>query len=108
MFGPDSASSITIDEMKEMVDGIRAIERSLNSRYSKPRTVEIDRLRNMFGKSLAVRRNMLAGDIITLNDLESKKPFAKGISADRYVEVIGRRLRKDLMQWAFLKEEDIY
>ena len=44
---------------------------------------------------------------IYFNDLESKKPGNKGISAKDYSMVIGKKLNKDLAQWSFINVEDI-
>jgi N,N'-diacetyllegionaminate synthase len=107
MFGPDSASSITIDEMKLMADGVRFIERSLRSDFRKARSDESSRVRDMFGKSLSVRRDMSAGDVIAIEDLESKKPAGKGIAARDYASVIGKSLKKKLAKWDFLRDEDV-
>lgn len=107
MFGPDSTSSLTIEETKIMVDGVRLIEESLNSNFQKEDLVDLDRMRQMFGKSLAVRRDMLAGEKLQIEDLETKKPAGMGISAADYENVIGRHLVKDLSKWDFIQSLDI-
>jgi N-acetylneuraminate synthase len=107
MFGPDSASSIEIDELKRMVEGIRLIEQSLHSDFDKSFSVERARMRDMFGKTLCVSRIMSVGDILTVDDLESKKPAGAGIPARDFETVLGKILRHDLAQWDFLRNEDI-
>ena len=56
-----------------MVDGIRSIEKSLHSNYSKTPLNNSDRTRNIFGKSLSVRRDMVVGEKITINEIETIK-----------------------------------
>jgi N,N'-diacetyllegionaminate synthase len=107
MFGPDSASSIEINELKQMVSGIRVIEQSLYSNFDKSYSDEHMRMRDMFGKTLCVRHPMSAGDILTVDDLESKKPAGNGIPASDYEKVVGKTLCRDLNQWDFLCIEDI-
>jgi len=107
MFGPDSASSLTIDETILMVDGIRFIETSLQSKYSKSPSADSDRMRDIFGKSLSVRRDMIVGETITINDLETTKPTGEGVSAQDYEKVIGRQLLKSLNKWEFLTYDHI-
>lgn len=107
MFGPDSYSSLTMDEIKSMVTGIRIIEKSLFSNYSKERSSNVDHMLNLFGKSLSVRRAMRSGEVITIDDLETKKPAQKGIPAHDYKKVVGKKLLNDLKQWDFLKYENI-
>jgi N-acetylneuraminate synthase len=107
MFGPDSKSSLTIKEIKQLVDGVRFIETSLNNKIDKTDNSKFKELKNIFEKSLAVNKDMKVGDIITFNDLEAKKPFGYGISAKEYKKIIGKKLTKDLNKWDFLTKEDI-
>jgi N,N'-diacetyllegionaminate synthase len=107
MFGPDSGSSLTIDELRSVVQGVRAIEQSLHSDFDKTLSAERSRVRDMFGKTLSVRRDMHAGEVLSVRDLESKKPAGQGISAAEYAAVVGKRLRRNLAQWDFLRQEDI-
>ena len=64
-------------------------------------------LKTMFGKSLCVNKNIQAGDIIRIQDLESKKPASKGIPASRYQEILGKKTRVDLKQWDFVNFEQL-
>jgi N,N'-diacetyllegionaminate synthase len=68
--------------------------------------VTFSELKTLFGKSLAVNKALPAGHIISISDLESKKPGNMGIPARNYQSVIGKKLRTAKQQWDFLKEED--
>jgi N-acetylneuraminate synthase len=59
----------------------------------------------MFGKSLAVNKDLKSGHTISMDDLESKKPGDAGIKAKNYDQVIGRKINIDIPKWDFLKEE---
>jgi N-acetylneuraminate synthase len=59
-----------------------------------------------FGKSLAIRREMNAGEVIAFDDLESKKPGGMGVPASDFTEVVGRKLKVAKRQWEFLTYED--
>ena len=107
MFGPDSKSSLIIDEIKQLVDGVRFIETSLDNKIDKTDNSKFKELKNIFEKSLAVNKNMKIGDIITFDDLEAKKPFDCGISAKEYKKIVGKKLIKDLNKWDFLTKDDI-
>jgi len=107
MFGPDSKSSLTIKEIKQLVEGVRFIETSLNNKIDKTDNSEFQELKNIFEKSLAVNKDMKVGDIITFNDLEAKKPFGYGISSKEYKEILGNKLTRNLNKWDFLNKEDI-
>lgn len=108
MFGPDSKSSLTIDEVKQMVEGVRFIEKSIENKIDKNGNSKFKELKNIFEKSLAVNKNMKIGDIIEFDDLEAKKPYGYGVSAKEYKNIIGKKLIKSLKKWDFLNKEDIY
>ena len=107
MFGPDSKSSLTITEIKQLVEGVRFIETSLNNNIDKTDNSKFKELKNIFEKSLAVNNDMKIGDIIAFDNLEAKKPFGHGISAKEYKKVIGKKLNKNINRWDFLTQEDI-
>lgn len=107
MFGPDAASSLTIDEIGELVRSVRFIETSLNHPVDKSTNAEYRSLKGMFEKTLAVNKDLPAGHIIEFADLETKKPTNMGISAADFKMVIGRRLLQRKMKYEFLCKEDL-
>lgn len=107
MFGPDTKASLTVDEVKNLVEGVRFIESSLQHNIDKENNNEFKSLKKIFEKSLAVNRDMTEGDVLTFNDLEAKKPFGCGIPAKSYKSVIGKKITRDMLKWEFLKEEDV-
>ncbi len=106
-FGPDSLSSIEINDVKYLVEGIYQIYQAVNNPIDKNNITGYDEIKNLFEKSLAVNKNMKKNDTLRFQDLESKKPNLRGISAANYKCVIGKKINKDLSKWSFLKEEDI-
>jgi N,N'-diacetyllegionaminate synthase len=106
MFGPDSTSSLTIKEIKKLVEGVKYIESALTA-IDKNDIAEFEIVKKIFGKSLAVRRDLDAGHILSFDDLESKKPSGHGVPASDYNLVIGKKLKKNLTKYSFLKHEDI-
>lgn len=107
MFGPDTKASVEISEVKKMVDGIVNISTAIKVKGDKQLDAETLQLKNIFGKSLAVNRQLDKGTIITEEMLEAKKPAGYGISASEYCKVIGKPLQKQKAQWDFLTEDDI-
>jgi N,N'-diacetyllegionaminate synthase len=107
LFGPDSKSSLTISETKDLVVAVRNIARALSHPIDKNNTAEFSTLKQIFEKSLAVNKDLPKNHILTFADLESKKPKGFGIDASRFQEVIGKPLNKDLRQWDFLNEGDL-
>ena len=107
MFGPDAASSLTITQLDQLVAGVRYIDTALGAPIDKDRIQRFDALRNMFDKSLAVSRDMAAGERIAESDLESKKPAGCGIAAKDYRTVLGCKLAVAKKCFEFLNEDDL-
>ncbi len=107
MFGPDAKASLTINQVKQLIKGVRAIEMGMQSNHLKNDASSFNTLKTMFGKSLAVNKNLPQGHLIAISDLESKKPGDQGIPAKEFQRVIGKQLKHDLKQWSFLREEDL-
>lgn len=107
MFGPDVPASITTAELKQLVQGIRFIEKMMTHPVDKQvLTEDVKNLRLMFTKSIVARKDLAAGTILKAEDLTVKKP-GTGIAADRMQEVIGRRLKQPLKADGLLSEDQL-
>ena len=107
MFGPDSKSSLIIDEVKYLVNAIRDIERDRLLFQGKTVNENTLRMKKIFGKSLAINHDMQAYEILRFEDLEAKKPSGYGIDAQHFETVIGQKLNKNLVKGSFLNEQDL-
>ena len=107
MFGPDANSSLTISEITELVKAIRFIDKARNSPVDKADVSRFEELKNIFEKSLALNKALPEGHIITIDDLESKKPKGMGISARDYSKIIGRELHVEKSKYEFLTYKDL-
>lgn len=107
LFGPDSKSSLTISETKELVIAVRNIATALSNPIDKNNTEVFSSLKQIFEKSLAVNKDLPKNHILTFEDLEAKKPKGYGVEASRFQEIIGKTLNKDLKKWDFLNETDL-
>ncbi len=106
IFGPDSSSSLNIKQIKSLVKGANMIIRSLNKPLKKDIS-SFSKMKVIFEKSLSVNKDLVKGSIIKLDDLETKKPKGFGIDADKYEEVVGKKVNKDLKKWDFINYSDI-
>lgn len=107
MFGPDAKSSLTIDEITQLVDQVRKLETTLANPIDKTDNSQYKTLKGIFEKSLAINKDLPAGHTITFDDLEAKKPAREGIAASEFRAVLGRKLIHPLNKWSFLKEQAI-
>jgi N-acetylneuraminate synthase len=107
MFGPDAAASLTISELGQLVEGIRFVEQARKGDADKALTPEIVRLRETFGRTLCVNRDLPKGHVLAFEDLEAKKPAGRGLPATHLQSVVGRRLEQPKKCWDFLREDDL-
>ncbi|NUN07814.1 MAG: N-acetylneuraminate synthase family protein [Ignavibacteriaceae bacterium] len=105
MFGPDALSSLTISEISELVSGVRYLEEIFNSMGRKE--IISEKNKAIFGKSIALRRDLKAGEVIYFEDLESKKPSNLGIPAKNFQSIIGKKINKDKKRNSFLSYDDL-
>ena len=107
MFGPDARASLEIDQIKKLVEGVRSITLSLENKIDKNDNSRFSELKNIFEKSLSVNCDLDAGQEISMEHLEAKKPKGQGMNASLFREVIGKKLKRPLKKWDFLNKEDI-
>ncbi len=107
MFGPEVPASVTTAELRQLVEGIRFIERAMSKPVDKDAlATELTALRNLFMKSIVARVNLPAGTVLQEQHLAVKKP-ASGIPADHYKDVLNRRLKHNIAANALLREDDL-
>jgi N-acetylneuraminate synthase len=107
MFGPDIPASITTAELKQLVDGVRFIEKMAANPVDKETIAkEFDELRATFTKSIVARKKLAAGRLLKAKDLSLKKP-GTGLPASRLSEVIGRRLKRPVATDTMISEDDL-
>lgn len=106
-FGPDVPASVTIEELKTLVEGVRFLQAALASPVDKDAmSRELSGLRQAFGKSVVAARDLPAGHRLAEADLALKKP-GTGIPAARLREVVDRRLRRAVPADTLLSENDL-
>jgi N-acetylneuraminate synthase len=107
MFGPDVPASVTIEELRQLVDGVRFVERMAANPIDKDAiAAEMTPLRAIFTKSLVAREPLPAGTVLTGRHLAAKKP-GTGIPAERAGELIGRTLIREVAADQQISEEDL-
>lgn len=107
MFGPDVVASVTTAELRQLVDGVRFIERMTCNPLDKDSLAsQMQPLRNLFTRSVVARMDLPAGTVLQESHLTSKKP-GTGIPASRLQSVVGHSLRRSVMADQLIEEADI-
>lgn len=91
--GPDEAFSMEPAEFKEMVDGIRIVEKA-RGKVTYRLTEKQERSREE-GRSLFVVQDMHAGETFTEENVRSIRP-AFGLAPMHYEKVLGQRAKTDI------------
>jgi N-acetylneuraminate synthase len=107
MFGPDVSSSISIDELKLLVEGVRFIENILEHEVDKDAIAEeLKPMRKIFRKSVVYLKDMKEGTIIKRQDICFKKP-GTGVKPEDLNNVLGRELRRSVSADSLLSLDDL-
>jgi len=107
MFGPDASSSLTIEELKKLVDGVRFVEKILNSDVDKDLIAkELKPIKRIFSKSIVYNKDYKKNTQITRSKLSFKKP-GDGINPSKISEVIGKKLIKDVKADDMVLKKDL-
>lgn len=107
MFGPDTSSSLNFEELSSLVCGIRLLERTLLHPVKKELSTDHKSLKAIFGKSLSVSCDLLPGETVKIDDLETKKPAGKGIPAREFQDVLGKKVVNCLSTGDFINWDDL-
>ncbi len=91
--GPDHKASLTPDEFKMLVKGVRNISIALGSSEKKIGNTELKNL-PLVRKSIVAKKDIRKGDIFSVDNLCSKRP-ATGLSPMLWDEIIGKRAKKN-------------
>jgi N-acetylneuraminate synthase len=107
MFGPDVVASLTPAELRQLVDGVRFIERMRAATTDKDDLPEsVTSLREIFMKSVVAARDVPGGEVLRRSDLTVKKP-GTGIPAAQLESLVGMRLRRPIERDAQLDWSDV-
>lgn len=106
-FGPDVPASLTMEELRQLVDGIRYIEAAKANPVDKDgMAAEFAPMRDLFTKSIVARHALTEGSVLGAEDLAVKKP-GTGLPASALPGLIGRRLRVAVAADQQLAEADL-
>jgi N-acetylneuraminate synthase len=106
MPGPDVPASVTPEELRQLVEGIRIIEKIMDHPVDKDAMAEqMVPVRRLFMKSVVASVDLPAGTRLAEKHVAFKKP-GTGIPPDKVAEVIGRTLRRAVAADTLLSEGD--
>lgn len=106
-FGPDISSSITLMELRQLVDGIHYISKTIENPVDKDQIArELAETRAIFTKSVALLEDLPQGTVLRADHLTGKKP-GTGIPVTMISEVVGKKLTRDMSSKDLLDKTDL-
>lgn len=105
MKGLDHLSSLEPKEFKEMIQQIRLSEKAKGKAVKKMTRGEVLQ-REVVAKSLIATRDIEPNDIFSEINIESKGP-EKGLSAQYYFDIIGKKSKRRIQKDEYLLDEDL-
>lgn len=107
MFGPDVGSSLTIEEVAQLVKFANNVATmDANPVDKDAMAAKLKAQKDLFAKSVALKKDLPAGHVLAAEDITSKKP-ATGIVWAEKDKVIGRELAHDVPSNRLLRQEDL-
>lgn len=91
--GPDHKASLSLEELAQMVNAVRHVEKALGNGIKAPSASEKKNI-EVVRKSLVAACKIDANQLFTKDNLTAKRP-GTGISPMKWNEVVGKRASKD-------------
>lgn len=106
MFGPDVSSSLTVEQMSQLVEGVRFVHVMRTHPVNKDAMAATKaEIRRLFGKSVVAARPLKAGDVVSETDVAYRKPGI-GIPEAEFGVFFGRKLQHAVDAGHFFVKED--
>ena len=94
--GPDHKASLEPAELKEMVDGIRVVEKILGDGRKIPNPEELPN-RSVVRKSLVALKSVRMGEVFTRENITAKRP-GTGLSPMLYWDMLGTHAKREYQE----------
>src|SRR5690606_39616196 len=103
--GPDASFSMNEQEFTEMVIAVREAEKAIGVvDYA---LTEKQQMGKDFSRSLYIVEDIKSGDILTKENIRSIRP-GFGLHPKYYNQILGKKIRVDLVKGSRLDLKDIY
>lgn len=107
MFGPDVKASVTLEQLKQIVEGAEFISKMMETSVDMDkRDKGREKLKNIFSKSLYANRDMEKGFVLRKECLVAKKPNM-GISLENMEDIVGKKINRDIKKGEPIRIEDL-
>tara|TARA_X000000950_G_scaffold180078_1_gene218401 strand:- start:22539 stop:23531 length:993 start_codon:yes stop_codon:yes gene_type:complete len=105
MYGSDAQFASEPDELSNYCESLKKAEIILSKDVNKDDLRPLVQMRKIFQKSILYSDNLKKGKKITLKNVVFLKPD-KGISAQNYKSILGKKIKRDVKKNEFVKYSD--
>lgn len=105
MIGWDNQMATEPEEMKELVKSCRSVASSLG-KYERTLTENEINQRNKMRRSIVAAHDLKKGHLLMESDIDVKRP-GDGLSVSRYYEIIGKKLKCDILKDEMIFQDNI-
>ena len=105
VIGWDNQMATEPEEMEQLVRGCRNVSKALGSYERTVTEAELEQ-RTKMRRSLIAARDLPAGHVLSMEDLDAKRP-GDGVPPNEVLHVIGKRLKRDIEAEVMLVPNDL-
>ena len=105
MSGIDQSSSLEPLEFAQLIKFIREAEKSIGNPIKKMTRGEILQ-REVLGKSIVSKADIVKGETFTLNNIEVKGP-SKGITPQYFFQLLGKKSNRSIQKGSYILDDDL-
>ena len=107
-WGSDHKVSMTPEELKTLVAGIRTLKKAMGS-GEKSLSADEAKFRPVMRKSLMAGRDIPAGTVLTAEMVYAMRPqaYAGGLPSEQYEMVLGKRAAKNIKKYDPINEDNL-
>lgn len=94
LYGPDARFSLDPNEFHQLVNDVNFVAKAMTSIINKDDLSAYGEMKNVFQKSIVASKKIVAGDILTMENVAFKKP-GSGIPASEIDQILGKVYEKE-------------
>ena len=107
MYGSDALNSLEPHEFKKYCENLKEALIIQNNPSKKSISKHLKNMKLIFEKKIVLKKHMKKNSVLTLKSLGFKKT-KKGINANQYKKIIGKKLKKDMKKDSIIESKNLY
>lgn len=107
MYGSDALNSLEPSDFKQYCKDLKEALIIQNNPSNKIISKYLKNMKIIFEKKIVLTKNMKKNSVLTLKNLGFKKT-KKGINANQYKKIIGKKLKKDMKKDSIIESKNLY